>query len=85
MERAAHLLGAPEVDLAQVYQALDRIAAMAVPLQQAASTGLGRAKGSLSTVDYDVTNYFFHIDSDDRDPEGKTAGRGRATRWRQTC
>lgn len=82
VERAAHLLGAPEVDLAQVYQALDRIAAMAVPLQQAASTGLGRAKGSLGTVDYDVTNYFFHIDSDDRDPEGKTAGRGRATRQR---
>lgn len=82
VERAAHLLGAPQVDLAQVYQALDRIAALAVTLQQAASSGLGRSKASLRTVDYDVTNYFFHIDSEDTDPQGKTAPRGQASRQR---
>jgi hypothetical protein len=82
VERAGHLLGGPEVDLAQVYQALDRIAVLALDLQQAASTGLGRSKTALGTVDYDVTNYFFHIDQDDPDPDGKTAPRGRATRQR---
>ena len=44
VERAAQLLGAPQVDLAQVYQALDQIADLALALQQAASTGLGRAE-----------------------------------------
>ena len=79
VERAPHLLGGPQnMDLTRVYRALDQIAAMAVPLQQAASTGLGRSKASLGTVDYDVTNYFFHIDQDDPEPEGKTAPRGRA-------
>lgn len=82
-ERAGQLLGGPVgVELAQVYQALDHIAAMALDLQQAASTGLGRVKTALGTVDYDVTNYFFHIDSDDADPEGKTGPRGSASRQR---
>jgi transposase len=83
VERATQLLGGPaNMDLTRVYRALDQIAAMAVPLQQAASTGLGRSKTALSTVDYDVTNYFFHIDQNDEAPEGKTAPRGRATRQR---
>ncbi len=82
VERAGGLLGAPEVDLAQVYQALDHIAEVALALQQAASAGVGRSKVSLATVDYDVTNYFFHIDSEDPDPQGKTAARGAATRQR---
>ena len=82
VERAAHLLGGPEVDLARVYPALDHIADLTVTLQQAASTGVGRPKAALATVDYDVTNYFFHIDSDDDDPVGKTAPRGKATRQR---
>jgi len=82
VERARQLLGGPEVDLTRVYRGLDQIAAMAVTLQQAASTGLGRPKASLTTVDYDVTNYFFHIDDADPDPHGKTAPRGQATRQR---
>ena len=82
VERAGLLLGGPRVDLARVYQGLDHIAALAVELQQAASTGLGRATASLGTVDYDVTNYFFHIDQADENPPGKTAGRGEATRQR---
>jgi transposase len=82
VERAPGLLGGPEVDLARVYPALDHIAALTVALQQAASTGLGRSKTSLATVDYDVTNYFFHIDHEDADPPGKTASRGAATRQR---
>ncbi|MDI9628529.1 MAG: IS1634 family transposase [Acidobacteriota bacterium] len=81
-ERAGHLLGAPAPDLGQVYQALDHIAGLALTLQQAASQGLGRSKASLGTVDYDVTNYFFHIDSDDENPLGKTAPRGQARRQR---
>jgi hypothetical protein len=68
VERAPLLLGGPDVDLARVYPALDHIAALTVALQQAASAGLGRSKTSLRTVDYDVTNYFFHIDHDDADP-----------------
>jgi hypothetical protein len=83
VERATQLLGGPaNMDLTRVYRVLDQIAAMAVPLQQAASNGVGRSKASLGTVDYDVTNYFFHIDSDDPEPEGKTAPRGRASRQR---
>lgn len=83
VERAPQLLGGPaNLDLARVYRALDQIAAMAVDLQQAASAGLGRHQSSLGTVDYDVTNYFFHIDQDDPDPVGKTAPRGQATRQR---
>lgn len=82
VERADRLLGGPSVDLTRVYRALDQIAALAVTLQQAASAGLGRSQTALGTVDYDVTNYFFHIDSDDPEPAGKTAPRGQATRQR---
>jgi hypothetical protein len=82
VERADQLLGAPQMDLGQVYQALDHIADLALVLQQAASAGLGRAQSSLTTVDYDVTNYFFHIDDADDNPLGKTAPRGTATRQR---
>ena len=83
VERAPLLLGGPtNLDLTRVYRALDQIAAMTIPLQQAASMGLGRSKASLTTVDYDVTNYFFHIDDADPDPPGKTAPRGAATRQR---
>ena len=82
IERASGLLGGPKVDLARVYPALDHIAGLAVMLQQAASAGLGRSKVALDTVDYDVTNYFFHIDQADPDPHGKTAPRGEASRQR---
>ena len=83
VERAGLLLGGPtNVDLTRVYRALDQIAAHALDLQQTASTGLGRDQAALGTVDYDVTNYFFHIDSDDENPQGKTAGRSQASRQR---
>ena len=82
VERAGQLLGGPQVDLARVYPVLDRIAELAVELQQTASSGLGRAATALGTVDYDVTNYFFHIDAADPDPQGKTAPRGQASRQR---
>lgn len=83
VERAHMLLGGPtNMDLTRVYRALDQIAALTVTLQQTASTRLGRTKASLGTVDYDVTNYFFHIDSADEDPQGKTAPRGQASRQR---
>jgi hypothetical protein len=45
VERAPQLLGGPQnVDLTEVYRALDQLAALAVTLQQAASAGLGRPK-----------------------------------------
>lgn len=80
-ERAAGLLGAPEVDLAQVYPALDHIADLALTLQQAASAGVEHSKASLATVDYDVTNYFFHIDSEDPNARHRL-GRKRASSLR---
>jgi hypothetical protein len=81
--RAGRLLGgASEPDLVRVYRALDHIAAMGLELQKAASAGLGRRAESLATVDYDVTNYFFHIDDADDQPAGATAPRGKATRQR---
>ena len=83
VERVTHLLGGPAtMDLTRVYRGLAHIAGLAVELQQAASTGLGRSTTALGTVDYDVTNYFFLIDQADENPPGKTAGRGEATRQR---
>jgi hypothetical protein len=80
-ERQADLFAGPRVsDLAHVYQGLDHIAAMTVELQQAAWRGLGRPDECLAQVDYDVTNYFFHIDQNDPDPQGADAPRGRASR-----
>ena len=82
-ERQDSLLLGPRVEaLGDVYAGLDDIAGLACRFQTAARKGLGSAAGSLDTVDYDVTNYFFHIDSPDPDPVGKTAARGRATRQR---
>lgn len=83
IEHAERLMAGPQMPgLARVYRALDDIAAMSVDLQQAASKALGRGSYSLATVDYDVTNYFFHIDDSDDEPCGKTAARGTASRQR---
>ena len=82
VERSGQLLGgAGQPGLVRVYRALDHIAAMALELQKTATAGLGRGVESLRVVDYDVTNYFFHIDADDQ-PAGAAAGRGKASRQR---
>jgi len=80
-EKQGGLLGCPPVeDLAHVYAGLDGIASLAPQFQKAAWEGLGRTTTDLGVVDYDVTNYFFHIDNPDPDPLGKDAPRGSATR-----
>jgi len=81
-ERRGRLWAAPEMALGRVYRSLDRVSEAAVGLQQAASAALARGPEQLGTVDYDVTNYFFHIDSPDPDPEGPAVPRGRASRQR---
>ena len=83
-ERRHQLWAGPDVALGRVYRCLDRIAETAVELQQAASASLGRTAEDLASVDYDVTNYFFHIDAADPVGEGdrKTAPRGTASRQR---
>jgi hypothetical protein len=78
--RSAGLFAGPVLDLGHTYQGLDRIGALALTLQQAASRGVGRTPGSLAVVDYDVTNYFFHIDTPDEATSGKDPARGAATR-----
>ena len=70
----------PDVTLGGVYSSLDRIAETAVGLQQAACAALGRRPEDLVEVDYDVTNYFFHIDAPDPNPAGVGAPRGQASR-----
>lgn len=83
VERADKLLGGPAgLDLTSTYRALDDIAGLSLSLQRAATKALGRSKDDLSTVDYDVTNYFFHIDDADDEPTGKSGPRGTATRQR---
>lgn len=80
-ERQADLLLGPRIEaVGDVYQGLDDIASLACRFQQAARRGLGAAAASLDTVDYDVTNYFFHIDTADPAPLGTTAKRGQASR-----
>jgi len=81
-ERRGRLWAGPGADMAlgRVYRGLDRIAAGALGLQRAASAALGRTADDLATVDYDVTNYFFHIDAPDPEPAGKDGPRGTATR-----
>jgi hypothetical protein len=80
-EHQDDLFAGPRVeDLEHVYQGLDHIATMTVELQQAAWRGLGRPDEHLSQVDYDVTNYFFHINQNDPGPQGADAPRGRASR-----
>ena len=78
---AARLMGAPDVGLRQVYDVLDAIAEASVRLQRTAWKARGGTTADLATVDYDVTNYFFHVDHDD-DGEGVDAPRGRAVRRR---
>lgn len=80
-ERQHRLLLGPRVEaLGDVYQGLDDVAGLACQFQSAARTGLGSAAASLGAVDYDVTNYFFHIDAADPEPLGKTGSRGQASR-----
>ena len=80
-KRQRSLLLGPRVEaLGDVYQGLDDIAGLSVRFQTAAREGLGAAAADLSMVDYDVTNYFFHIDTPDPAPIGKNAGRGQASR-----
>jgi hypothetical protein len=78
--RSPMLFAGPVLDLGHTYQGLDRIGALALQLQQAASRGVGRTPESLAVVDYDVTNYFFHIDTPDAQVSGKDPGRGTAVR-----
>ena len=67
-------------DLGRIYGGLDDLAVLSPLLQEAAWRGIGRTPADLATVDYDVTNYFFHIDAPDQDPVGKDGARGQATR-----
>jgi hypothetical protein len=78
--RSPLLFAGPVLDLGHTYQGLGRIGDHALALQQATSRGVGRTPGSLAVVDYDVTNYFFHIDTPDEQASGKDPGRGQATR-----
>jgi hypothetical protein len=80
-QRQAELFGhTPVKDLGHVYAGLDEIARLAPVFQTTAWEALGRTAADLATVDYDVTNYFFHIDNPDPSPVGNTVGRGQATR-----
>jgi hypothetical protein len=80
-QRQELLLGLPRVeDVGHVYAGLDDIAGLALDFQKAAWDGLGRTAEDLAVVDYDVTNYYFHIDSPDPDPIGNDAPRGAASR-----
>ena len=80
--KASRLFGGVLLDLGQVYRVLDHVAQLSVSLQEAAAAGVGRPGDALGWVDYDVTNYFFHIDNPDDDPPGKDGPRGSATRQR---
>jgi hypothetical protein len=80
-QRQGLLFGGPVVnDLGHMYSGLDDVADLAAAFQRAAWDGSGRTPAQLTTVDYDVTNYFFHIDTPDPAPVGKDTDRGQATR-----
>jgi len=65
----------PSIELANVYRALDQMAAFSVDLQQSlderVKTLIGR---DLKYAFYDVTNYFFEIDFPDEDGELRKHG-----------
>jgi hypothetical protein len=79
------MAGAPALGVGQVYQGLDHIAEISEALQRRASTRLKRGTQALAVVDYDVTNYFFHVDFDDDPANGAEAPRGTAGRVRGHC
>ena len=83
--RADRLMGAPDVPLRRVYEQLDQIAEASMRLQQAAWSSRGADTSVLDCVDYDVTNYFFHIDRDDPGVHDADQPRGRASRRRGHC
>jgi len=63
--RAERLMSAPNIPVRRVYRALDQIAEASLELQTTAFQARGGNAAVLQVVDYDVTNYFFHIDHDD--------------------
>jgi len=80
--KAGRLYGGTGLDLGRVYRVLDHIGELSARLQEVAADGVRRPAGALARVDYDVTNYFFHIDDPDPEPAGKDGARGSATRQR---
>ena len=58
----------PQIELPNVYRALDQMAAFSVPLQQHLDERIKALTGrDLKYAFYDVTNYFFEIDFPDED------------------
>jgi len=80
--KSGRLFAAHPLDLDQTYRALDHLGELSDVIQQAASAGLGRDASAVTTVDYDVTNFFFHIDTPDDVDTTTTTGRGQASRQR---
>jgi len=80
--KSDRLFSAKRLDLDQTYRALDHLGQMSDVIQQAASAGLGRPASAFTTVDYDVTNFFFHIDTPDEVDTATVTGRGEASRQR---
>ena len=62
----------PQIELPNVYRALDHMAAFSVPLQQHLDERIKALIGrDLKYAFYDVTNYFFEIDFPDEDGDRK--------------
>ena len=62
----------PQIELPNIYRALDHIAAFSVPLQQHLDERVKALIGrDLKYAFYDVTNYFFEIDFPDEDGDRK--------------
>ena len=80
--KSGRLFGGSQMDLGRVYRILDHIAGLSSRLQEVAAQGVRRPEGALASVDYDVSNYFFHIDDPDPVPAGIDGARGSATRQR---
>ena len=80
--KSGRLYGGIEMDLGRVYRVLDHVAGLSSRLQEVAAAGVRRPEGALERVDYDVSNYFFHIDDPDPQPTGIDGARGGATRQR---
>jgi len=76
------LFGGGTLDLGQVYRVLDHVGSLSGRLQEQSARGVARPAGAFDTVDYDVTNYFFHIDNPDVEVSGKDGPRGSASRQR---
>lgn len=65
----------PQIELPNVYRALDHFAAFSVPLQQHLDQQVKALIGrDLKYAFYDVTNYFFEIDFPDEDGELRKRG-----------